>query len=73
MRNIFKSATTSLHNDSCHPNEHKNSAIHCLIYRINTYPITKKNINQELTTIQEILNNSHNQQQKMKYQNLTSK
>jgi hypothetical protein len=29
-------------NDSCHPYEHKTSAIKYLINRVNTYPITKE-------------------------------
>jgi hypothetical protein len=34
-----------IHNDSCHPNEHKMSGINYLINRITTYPITQSNLN----------------------------
>jgi hypothetical protein len=37
-----------IHNDSCHPQEHKNAAINYLINHMNTYPITDTKKNQEL-------------------------
>jgi hypothetical protein len=45
-------------NDSCHPYEHKISAINYLINRANTYPITKEAKKKEFQTIQNILGNN---------------
>jgi hypothetical protein len=48
---IYRKPTTTdliIHNDSCHPHEHKNSAIRYLVTRMNTYPISKENKYQEL-------------------------
>jgi hypothetical protein len=52
-----KPATTDLiiHNDSCHPYEHKKSAINYLINRMSTYPTTHENKDQELNIVQETL------------------
>jgi hypothetical protein len=51
-----------LHNDSCHPNKHKNSAITCLVNRMTTYPITQENKVLELNAINEILASNHHRQ-----------
>jgi hypothetical protein len=40
---IYRKPTTTdsiIHNDSCHPNEHKKSATNYLINHMNTYPLT---------------------------------
>jgi hypothetical protein len=42
-------------NDSCHPQEHKNSAISFLINRLKTYPLNATNKTIETATIQQIL------------------
>jgi hypothetical protein len=47
-----------LHNSSCHPNEHKKSAINYLYNRINTYKLTKENKNKEEEAIAHILENN---------------
>jgi hypothetical protein len=49
-----------IHNDSCHPYEHKKSAKNYLNNKMNTYPITYKNKDQEWNPIQEILKKSNN-------------
>jgi hypothetical protein len=51
--NIYRKPTTTdiimyENNDSCHPNEHKNSAIRYLINRMNTYPISSNHKHLEL-------------------------
>jgi hypothetical protein len=48
-----------IHNDSCHPNKHKKTAITYLINRMITYAITHVNKISELNTINEILVNNH--------------
>jgi hypothetical protein len=58
---IYRKPTTTdiiIHNDSCHPPEHKNSAITYLINHMDTYPISKENQNHELQTIKTILQNN---------------
>jgi hypothetical protein len=55
---IYRKPTTTdsiMHNDSCHPNEHKKSAINYLINRMNTYPISQVNKDHEQTIINETL------------------
>jgi DNA-directed RNA polymerase subunit L len=44
--------------DSCHPCEHKISAIKYLINRVNTYPITEEAKKSEIATIHNILRNN---------------
>jgi hypothetical protein len=44
--------------DSCHPYEHKTSAIKYLINRANTYPITKEAKKKEIAIIHNILRNN---------------
>jgi hypothetical protein len=64
--NIYQKPTTTdsiIPNDSCHPNEHKKSAIRYLINRMNTYPLTHTNRKHESTLINEILKNNGYQQQ----------
>jgi hypothetical protein len=59
--NIYRNRTTIdsiIHNDSYHPNEHKRSAINYLLNRMNTYPLTQRNRDQELVIINEILKNN---------------
>jgi hypothetical protein len=62
---IYRKPTTTdsiIHNDSCHPNEHKKSAINYLINRMNTYPLTHTNKDQEQIIIKEILKKNGYQQ-----------
>jgi hypothetical protein len=56
-----KPTTTDLiiHNDSCHPYEHKKAAINFLINRMNKCPITHNNRNKEETIIKTMLNNNN--------------
>jgi hypothetical protein len=71
---IYRKPTTTdliLHNDSCHPIEHKNAAIRDLFNRMNTYPISSKNKNQELQHIKTILQN--NNYPPHAYQNIKTK
>jgi hypothetical protein len=59
---IYRKPTNTdliLHNDSCHPNEHKKSAITYLVNHMTTYPITHENKILELNTINEILVNHY--------------
>jgi hypothetical protein len=51
-----------IHNDSCHPNEHKKSVINYLINHVNTYSLTQTNKDQEQTIIKEILKKNGYQQ-----------
>jgi hypothetical protein len=44
-----------IHNNSCHPTEHKRSGINYLINRINTYPLTKQNHYTEIQIIDHFL------------------
>jgi hypothetical protein len=48
-----------IHNDSCHPTEHKNSAIQYMINRTNTYPISTNNKHHKLQRINIILQNNN--------------
>jgi hypothetical protein len=57
---IHRKPTTTdliLHNTSCHPHEHKKSAINYLYNCINTYKLTKENKNKE-DIITQILENN---------------
>lgn len=47
-----------IHNNSCHPNEHKKAGINYLINRMNSYPITPKNKTQEKYIINQMLTNN---------------
>jgi hypothetical protein len=61
---IYRKPTTTdsiIHNDSCHPNEHKKLAINYLINHMNTYSLTHRNKNLEQTIIKEILKNRYQQ------------
>jgi hypothetical protein len=63
---IYRKPTTTdliIHNHSCHPLEHKKSAINYLINRMNTYPITHESKDIDLRTIKTILKNNHYNQQ----------
>jgi hypothetical protein len=58
---IYRKPTTTdliIRNDSCHPTEHKHSAIRYMIDRMNTYPISTKNKHKEAKTIKTILHNN---------------
>jgi hypothetical protein len=47
---IYRKSTTSdliIHNDSCHPTEHKYSAIKYFINRMNTYPVSTESKHSE--------------------------
>jgi hypothetical protein len=62
---IYRKPTTTdsiIHNDSCHRSEHKKSAINYLINRMNTYPLTQANKDQEQTIIKETLQKKGYQQ-----------
>jgi hypothetical protein len=55
---IYRRKTTTdimIHNDSCHPTEHKMSGINYLINRIITYHITNSNLNLESQIINHLL------------------
>jgi hypothetical protein len=60
---IYSKPTTIdliIYNDSCHPIEYRNEAICYLINKMNTYPISFNNKNQELQHTKTILqNNNH--------------
>jgi hypothetical protein len=59
---IYRKPTTTdltIHNDSCHPTEHKNSAIRYLTNRMNTYPTSTNNKYQEIQHIKTILQNNN--------------
>jgi hypothetical protein len=59
---IYRKPTTTdliIHNNSCHPTEHKNSAIRFLLNIMNTYPISANNKHRELQHIQTILLNKN--------------
>jgi hypothetical protein len=58
---IYRKPTTIdliIHNDSCHPTEHKYSAIRYLVNRMNTYPISTENKHNESQFIKTILHNN---------------
>jgi hypothetical protein len=58
---IYRKPTTTdiiIRNDSCHPTEHKHSAIRCMINRMNTYPISTENKHKETQLISTILHNN---------------
>jgi hypothetical protein len=60
--NINRKPTTTdliIHNDSCHPTEHKNAAIRYLTNRMNTYPISTNNKYQEIQHIKTILKSNN--------------
>jgi hypothetical protein len=51
---IYRKPTTTdliIHNDSCHPHEHKKSAINFLVNGMNKYPITQENKKNEESII----------------------
>jgi hypothetical protein len=53
---IYRKPTTTdtiIHNNSCHPKEHKRSAINYLINRVNTYQLTPENKAQERAIINQ--------------------
>jgi hypothetical protein len=56
-----KPPTTDLiiHNDSCHPFEHKKAAINFLVNRLNQYPLTHNNKHSEENIIRTILQNNN--------------
>jgi hypothetical protein len=57
--NIYRKPTTTDHiipDDSCHPSEHKLSAIRFLTHRLETYPLNDADKRKENHTIQHILN-----------------
>jgi hypothetical protein len=59
---IYRKPTTTdliIHNDSCHPYEHKRTAINFLINGMNKYPLSHNNKNNEGTIIRTILNNNN--------------
>jgi hypothetical protein len=59
--NIYRKPTTTgsiIHNASCHPNEHKISAMNYLLDRMNIYTLTRENKDRELRIINEILKNN---------------
>jgi hypothetical protein len=47
---------TIIHNESCHPVEHKLACVNYLVNRINTYPVTAISKEIETRTCQKILN-----------------
>jgi hypothetical protein len=59
---IYRNRTNTnliIHSDSCHPYEHKKSAITYLVNCMTIYPITHENKILELNTINAILTNNH--------------
>jgi hypothetical protein len=52
---------TIIHNKSCHPTQHKMSAINYMSNRLNTYPVNKCEKNAERDTIKHILQQNHYQ------------
>jgi hypothetical protein len=48
-------ATSTIHSTSCHPNEHKMAAFNYLFNRINCYPLTHNNKNNEMKIIKQIM------------------
>ena len=54
---IYRKPTTTdliIHNDSCHPFEHKKDAINFLINQLNQYPLSHNNENKEKRTLLEL-------------------
>ena len=54
---IFRKSTTSklsIHNNSCHPEQHKLTNFRFLLHRLNTIPMSKKNYRIELKNILDI-------------------
>jgi hypothetical protein len=47
--------STTIHSTSCHPNEHKMAAFNYLFNRINCYPLTHNNKNNEMNIIKQIM------------------
>jgi hypothetical protein len=73
---IFRKPTTTdliIHNDSCHPYEHKKSARNYLVNRMSKYPITKENRAKEKQTICNILKNNHYNMQAIYQKQKTSR
>jgi hypothetical protein len=59
---IYRKPTATdliIHNDSCHPYEHKRAAINFLINHMNKYPLSYNNRNKEETIIRTIFNNNN--------------
>jgi hypothetical protein len=55
---IYRKATatdTIIHNQSCHPTQHKITAINYMINRLNTYPVNENQKNAERDKIKHIL------------------
>jgi hypothetical protein len=58
---IYRKPTTTdliIHNESCHPREHKHTAIKYLTDRMNTYPISPNKKHREQQNINTILKNN---------------
>jgi hypothetical protein len=47
--------STTIHSTSCHPNKHKMTAFNYLFNRINCYPLTHNNKNNEMSIIKQIM------------------
>jgi hypothetical protein len=65
---IYRKPTSTdliIHNDSCHPHEHKRSAINFLVNRMKKYPITHGSRDREKRTIITILHRNLYKQQDM--------
>ena len=50
--------TDIIPNDSCHPREHKTTAIHYMCNRTNTYQLSPEKQQKESINIQQILKNN---------------
>jgi hypothetical protein len=62
MFDIYRKPTCTnliIHNDSCHPQEHKNSAIKYPTMNMNTYPTTNESRQLELQHIKTIPHNNN--------------
>jgi len=57
---VYRKPTTYIiiHNDSCHPNEHKTATIRYYRNRLDTYRLTPENKKKEKETIRQILANN---------------
>jgi hypothetical protein len=58
---IYRKPTTTdliIHNDLCHPTEHKHTAIRYMFNRMNTYPISTESKHKETQLIITILHNN---------------